>query len=174
MKKIYLLGFTLFCFLSGFSQNIYLNYTDGNYQQYVLAEIKNIRFSGDNMLINFNNGNVVTKSVFEIESYNYKAFTSSEPDPIAIEKLKKLTNFKLYPNPTNEILLVDMDFQKEGSIKIEILDYNGKIISSISKNIQKGKSLIDISTEVKKLTKGIYFCKIVTNKGIITENIIKK
>ena len=67
-------------------------------------------------------------------------------------------SMKIYPNPVKDELLIE-----SGELtvkKIKIIDVTGKIVEN--------------STNVSALPQGIYFVKIETDKGIITQKIVKE
>lgn len=93
--------------------------------------------------------------------------------PVKLVSLLKAEDFssisdklKIYPNPTNGIINIDMkDFI---TAKTSLYDVNGRLLKS--KLIEEGVSKINISD----LAKGIYLLKIDTNNGSITKQIIKQ
>ena len=92
------------------------------------------------------------------------------PDTICIDTLAAKINevkdisVSIYPNPTNGKITI----QSEGIEKIELIDLQGRIfyVSEEKCNI----SDIDFGEK----SKGIYFVKIQTSKGIITKKIVLK
>ena len=76
-----------------------------------------------------------------------------------------LKDIKIYPNPVQNELFID---GLNGQInQLEIIDYSGRIITSISeKNIK--------SIDVSGINQGIYILKISTDKGTSTKQFIKK
>ena len=85
---------------------------------------------------------------------------------VGIEELR-ITNYELqiYPNPTNGALHVTSDMLQVTNV--EVFDIYGKRHAS---RVTSNEMTIDISD----LPVGIYFLKIVTEKGIVTKKIIKK
>ena len=72
------------------------------------------------------------------------------------------TQISLYPNPTKNYFKVDIS----NSMKLKKV----MIFNTLGKQLLKSNnSLIDISS----FQKGIYFAKIITNKGFITQKLIK-
>lgn len=72
-------------------------------------------------------------------------------------------NFKLYPNPANEILNIQLNSNDFKINKIEFLDLNGKLIKTIS-NIEQNNSMITLNTN--DLVSSLYFIKIFNNNGV--------
>lgn len=75
--------------------------------------------------------------------------------------IKKQFNFKLFPNPTNDLLTIDFqDFNLEKIAKIDIINTLGQIQKTVF--IDNNLSQIDVAN----LPKGIYFLKITINENI--------
>ncbi|MBB5332801.1 SBBP repeat-containing protein [Chryseobacterium koreense] len=75
------------------------------------------------------------------------------------------SNLRIYPNPATDFL----NIQNPGNLKIskaEILDLNGRLI--------KNTTIENTKISVEKLPKGMYFLKIITEKGIENLKFIKK
>ncbi len=78
---------------------------------------------------------------------------------IGIEDLTINEKTRLFPNPTNGIVKIDSDNIR----KIIVINTSGTIIQE-----QIDKSFIDLSD----YSKGIYYIKIITDKGIKTEKVV--
>ena len=76
----------------------------------------------------------------------------------------KLISLKIFPNPTFGTL----NIEAENIQKITIFNSNGKLV----KRIDKDK--IATNLNLKNLDKGVYFIKIYTDLGLVTEKIILK
>jgi len=74
------------------------------------------------------------------------------------------TNISVYPSPFTDI--IQIEYSK--SANIEIISVQGQIIENFTTN--DTKTIIDLS----KLTSGVYFMKVKTDKGIITKKLIKE
>jgi hypothetical protein len=86
----------------------------------------------------------------------YNPSTSTE-EQITLEKIS------VYPNPSNDVLMVQVNSLLTEDLEISLVDINGKLI--VKKAIFKGSTIayFDVST----LYKGIYFLK--TNAGQVLE-----
>jgi len=76
----------------------------------------------------------------------------------------ELQNLKIYPNPVRDELRIDGGELR--IYKVEILDFSGKTLLSQKYNLSQIK--------VKDLPQGIYFLKLKTDKGTVTEKFIKE
>ncbi len=97
------------------------------------------------------------------------SFTYSE-----IRSINFKTNFSVsfYPNPsTDKINLVIYASQNE-TAQIEVIDMQGKVVSSSNKNIAAGASIQSIN--VSALAKGNYFVRIKTTEGETSEKFVKE
>ena len=72
--------------------------------------------------------------------------------------------FSMYPNPVSDELIID--FNEEASYSI--VNLNGQILNSGKIN-QKGNTI-----NVNRLSSGVYFVRVKTDKGIITKKLIKQ
>lgn len=75
-----------------------------------------------------------------------------------------ITNTKIYPNPTQNIVNIEVD----GLNEVEVYDINGRFL--IKKQMPENKNSVDISS----LSKGIYILKVSTENGIGNFKIIKE
>ena len=100
-------------------------------------------------------------SAWSCTGYSVTVGTVTE---IAEEKLKH--EVSVYPNPTSNIININLLPILVDNPKIYIIDILGKVVRTIS-NVSS--NLILDATSYKK---GIYFIKITTDKGTIVEKII--
>lgn len=92
---------------------------------------------------------------------NSSTITQSVNVCTGIELLNQPTNIYIYPNPTNELVNIDLGMLNLKSIQIELLNTLGEIL--INKNINTQYS----SIVMKDLPIGIYFIKIIQNNRLI-------
>lgn len=79
----------------------------------------------------------------------------------------------VYPNPFSDNFKINIRSVKEGTITLRILSLFGQEMISEKVNIQPGQNTIVLS-EVQKLTSGVHVLQLVTDKGAISQKIIKK
>lgn len=92
-------------------------------------------------------------------SNNPRTFNSA----LNIENISN--NIDIYPNPANDFIFIR---NLENIKSISISDISGKIISE-----NEYKNSNEISIDISKMAKGIYFIKLTDNKNIFTKKIIK-
>jgi len=96
---------------------------------------------------------------------NHKLFFSEKVLSVEENQLEKVIS--IYPNPSKEFVNIDVKSNSIEIYEVSIIDFQGRIICN---NLNDFKT-IDIS----KLSKGIYFVKVVSkNKTSITKKIIKE
>ena len=86
-----------------------------------------------------------------------------------IKENKTDNSFTLYPNPTRDILTIQINQTTRSNVKIEIIDVVGKIILS-----QDYKDFSKVAFDVSALSSGIYFAKINSDKKPSTIKFIKE
>lgn len=122
----------------------------------------NLAESPDSILLVFASGNQPGSKLY-IDDVSFSG------GDVSVQNLIKKAGFKVYPNPTNDILFIRCDENISEISTIEILDLNGKIISS--QNFDFSNNLIfEFST--KGLSKGIYYYRIINDKSLITKKFI--
>jgi len=76
---------------------------------------------------------------------------------------------KIWPNPTHDVINIEITDLAPKNLLLEIIDLNGVVIHKQILNNDKITQLIDIS----RYSEGIYFLRIISNEFIITKKIIK-
>jgi len=74
------------------------------------------------------------------------------------------TNFKIYPNPATNYIIIETSNFTDGTF--EIFDFSGKLI----KTFKNSNTSFELSTQ--ELSKGIYFVKANFEKGTITKKLV--
>lgn len=98
-------------------------------------------------------------------------FSISEPTDLA-EVLKKKLQFSCYPNPSAGDFAINFQNPEAQKIKVEVLDLNGRIISSNEGESAEGPFEMGLKTE--NWTPGFYLLRIHTNQGILNHRLIKE
>jgi hypothetical protein len=84
-------------------------------------------------------------------------------DMTALQIVEDSTRFKCYPNPFSEEITIEIHNPKRTNLKVEIYNLTGQLIKNLS--IEKADKHVEIiwngTNELgKKVTPGVYFCKI--------------
>ena len=80
-------------------------------------------------------------------------------------------HFKVYPNPTNDIINVQCTPDNLSGVKIQIVDMYGKLVRTVETGSAPSLQRIDISD----LAKGVYFLKLVADgKNMAVRKVVKQ
>jgi len=93
---------------------------------------------------------------------------------LSIEETEKVYDFKVYPNPVVENLLVSFNsLINLSNPLIEIYDATGRIVKSINlQNISKGENNLEVSS--RDLDSGWYILKIISDEKSISTKFLKQ
>ena len=114
----------------------------------------------------FEGGDAVysARVILGIDPLQYNLDYAILPDHKPMVTDDDVAKLKIYPNPANEILNIELSNIIEGSATIEIYDLNGKLcyykVINTSQKLQ--------SIDIRSILKGIYNIRITTNNK--TEN----
>ena len=75
--------------------------------------------------------------------------------------------FSIFPNPTTGKVALLLD-DNTAIVKIEIIDMAGKVV------YEKSKVINQISLDITNFPNGIYLVKVTTDKGVVSQKIIKQ
>lgn len=93
--------------------------------------------------------------------------TINEGSTVGIEEFYT-EKMKLYPNPANEKVYLDLISMMGGEYTIQLMDMNGKLIQSNTFNAQKGKNEFQVS--LNGIETGIYMA-VITNLDGVTKHL---
>lgn len=79
---------------------------------------------------------------------------------------------KLYPNPTTDLLNVELESSKESAAFLQIVNVSGQSFSQKEVAIERGQTALKM--EVQDLPRGVYFLKIETESGVVVERFLKQ
>jgi hypothetical protein len=82
------------------------------------------------------------------------------------------SSIELYPNPAQKNFHIKIDSNYQGSIPVEIVTLEGKIVKSFT--LSKTGSILDYDIRVESLSKGAYFVKIKLESAVESKKIIIK
>jgi hypothetical protein len=88
--------------------------------------------------------------------------------PLNFVELPK-SNVKLFPNPTSDHVLIELNFEKPQQGMVIIADYQGRILK-IREFRQLQQGVMEINTQ--DLPNGMYFVRISTEEGMRTEKLV--
>ena len=146
------------------AQTMYVNESNGTQTPYSLSNIEKLYFYSGSLIVkktdNSNNNyylNDLQKLCFE-EVYN----TIETED-------RQIINIKIYPNPVNDILTVELPEIIGQTGVIRILNLSGEVLK-----IRKITNATTIQVDLSDLAQGIYFCNYNNEIEFKTIKIIKE
>jgi hypothetical protein len=163
-KNILLLALGLLSSMGIKAQNLVVTLTNASIETFPISSIKSIKFGNSTMILNELNGTVTTWDISDINNYDFSSSVGLN-DQMNIEN----STLQLFPNPSSNLVNIQFSGVQVGNIVIDIIDLNGKQIQEVYRGAHEGQQTYQwFSSSVK----GIYFCRISTNKKVITKPII--
>jgi hypothetical protein len=100
--------------------------------------------------------------------YNYPIITNEAEtvfQSLSNPGFEKDNSVKIYPNPTNSLVNISGDFNLKS---IQLFDVQGRLLQTSLLN--ETNTVLDLTSK----SKGMYFVKVISEKGIKVEKLIKK
>lgn len=86
-----------------------------------------------------------------------------------------IAELQVYPNPSSEILNIDIVLDNNASIFTEILNIAGQPVYRYGyDNLPSGKNTIRLDEELKNLPAGVYFLKVSNNGESVVKRIVRQ
>ena len=104
-------------------------------------------------------------------AYNAHIDREVEVMTVSVQEIDALTNFEVYPNPTEDMINVNIDFDQNQTFTISVIDVLGNRVRSMGN--YTGNSLNE-SFNVTDLASGIYLLSIQTAEGQNTLRFTKQ
>lgn len=130
----------------------------GSDMQYALELIGSIRFENEEMFLYNNKGEVLGNT--PINNIGKIVFATTTEGTTSIDNARSSTNIRIYPNPTQDILIIDGLPQGQ---TIRVYNMQGQILTSVLidglnakinlANLQQGTYLLQIGAEIVKIIK---------------------
>lgn len=79
----------------------------------------------------------------------------------SLDEISVLETATIYPNPTNSNSSISLNSTVNGQLTADIIDVNGKVISSVTTNVNEGENTISLDT--REIENGTYIVKITLN-----------
>ena len=79
----------------------------------------------------------------------------------------------IYPNPINNISTIEIELKENEEFSLSLFNINGQMINNIYQGVRSDR-INSFKLDFSKYSPGIYFIKLQTSNGIITQKIIKK
>lgn len=111
----------------------------------------------------------------DITGFSDFAFAHVIPEDISdiINSFTNSTNFKVYPNPTNHLIILNYNLEKPGNIEFSIMDISGRTVRNDFINGDAGNNIyfVDLSSN-PGLKPGVYFINLYTQNHIFSKIIL--
>ena len=141
------------------AQTMYVRPIIGTQTAYPVANIKNLTFSGGNLMVTNLTG---ANGTFALSSLRYLNFTNLTLATPTQELVKN--SFYVYPNPVTTVLnIINLDLSQT-ILHLEIISLEGRVV--IAQNTPQ--------VAVASLPQGIYFCRITSNNQTQTIKFLKQ
>jgi len=86
-----------------------------------------------------------------------------------LQGFQNLEGLRVYPNPTEGLIIFDIELSEAGDIEIQIYNVLGELL--YNKVLQKIKKTMH-EADMGRLANGVYFVKMITSEGSINKKII--
>ena len=114
-------------------------------------------FANDNRA---SKGEKVSKSFKIIDGKRNARFAADEDEGIQGE-------FLIYPNPADEFITIEYNAEEKQVLQLEVFTLMGRKVYQ-----EEGKGQIYTQLDLNEWTKGVYFAKITTRQGILTQRFL--
>lgn len=165
--KISVLVVIFFFFLSGKSQSIYINLTDGTHVSYGLALVSSITYTQDKMLLNKTDGSTISWKLENVMNYRYENIVN------AIKNGVNLIEPHIYPNPTNGNLNLSFELTAADNLTVSVFDKLGRELRTLAVNsLSAGHHQIQL--EMNDLSSDVYTLRVCTSNDSFSEFLFIK
>jgi uncharacterized delta-60 repeat protein len=90
---------------------------------------------------------------------------------IGINEQTSSLSLNVFPNPANEILILDLNLLKASDVKINLMNIEGQLI--YSEKIGEFNGQLTKQIDLKETANGIYYLQVITDHEVINKKIIK-
>lgn len=141
------------------AQTMFVRPITGTQSVYPVTDIQKLTFSGGNLIVNNTNG---SSGTFALAGNRYINFTDLTLGTISQQVVKN--SFYVYPNPVSTVLNITNEDPAQSINHLEIISLEGRVLT------KKNTFQVDISA----LPRGMYFCRITSNKQTQTIKFLKQ
>jgi len=122
-------------------------------------------------------GNKLTNTAYIVFDSNAPVVTNSTSttviNPVFVNELADdLADLKIYPNPADNFLNIEMNTKEPVSLNLELINLIGKVVCRTGSSESTGFLKKQIS--LNGISDGVYFLKIITSKGNYVVKIMKQ
>lgn len=131
----------------------------------------------DSLIVNWPGGNTPDQVFYNIEANRMIEIIEGEDDFIFIHGLvataqpvAQATQVKLFPNPSSNLLNIELDLYEPSDVQINLLTIGGRPIATISNNF-KNAGHHKITSQVNQ-NAGVYLLQVIANDTSIVKKVI--
>jgi len=117
----------------------------------------------------FNNGKPDSTSTYTFDGDISKLYQNIQ---VGIHLNQYQTSIELYPNPAQKNFHLKINNLYQGSVPVEMVTMDGKIVKSLT--LSKNGSVLDYDIRVENLDKGAYFVRIIFGEKVEFKKIVIK
>ena len=110
------------------------------------------------------NDPVATNIIFEMDEDSVSTISTN------IEEIIDVNQFRVFPNPTNGDLTIEMEMKANLEVLISLMSVDGRKVLETVKTVDYGMNRVAL--DLSKFTNGVYFLNIVDDKDIISRKVI--
>ncbi|MCF8294978.1 MAG: T9SS type A sorting domain-containing protein [Bacteroidales bacterium] len=147
------------------AQSLYITETDGSLNTYILDSINKLTLKEGIATIKNNDSSMAVISIKNIRNLSFRDYISIHESAPARENAPLL----IYPNPFNDILMIDLNGIQCSKGTISIITLEGRMIQEYPTH---GTNLLRL--DLGHLPKGLFFCRYTINNEYRTAKIIKQ
>ena len=94
------------------------------------------------------------------------------PDGVPSEEELKISEVKVFPNPSDGRFQLTFNYSGPESLKAKVFDITGKLVKDISNDLVKSEHSVTANIDLESPGSGIYFIRIELGKSVVTNKII--
>ncbi|MBK7243367.1 MAG: T9SS type A sorting domain-containing protein [Saprospiraceae bacterium] len=100
------------------------------------------------------------------------SFTYSNVVSVVVNSKSANTSMTVYPNPTREVININLNGLDKGDVQFSIVDLDGKIILNHEHTFKSTDLNHDLQIDIRNIPTGIYLLKMNIKDNILTEKIM--
>ncbi len=149
------------------AQTMHVSQNDGTLDSYALSNIYKMSFSSGNLIVTETDNSSSIYALSDLRYLNFSEIVASVDESIAVQSQM----LSAYPNPTSDILNIDLTGLAHEKGNLSILNFEGKTF--VSRQVINLDPL-ELSLDLSHLPKGIYICQYSSATEVKTVKIIKQ
>jgi hypothetical protein len=99
------------------------------------------------------------------------AFTGNQTETTVNALRKRTTDFMIYPNPVDDILVVNFDLKTESDAQLQLINNAGQVVNTQrASNLGKGQQ--QMTFETKSLNAGLYIVRLMQDDDVQVKKVV--